>query len=375
MANRFLKGYLQDLVFMLDSVGIHWDKVKDVKYLWRRFTFNKSQQLDFIIDFASFYKTGSAKHAADSIISGVEKSNDKPLKALVAKDILKALNEGKEVSDGMKRWFDKDALQIYKAGEQAGNIEEVLSIYAQQFTQIKEFKKSLFAGVKMPLLLIFMGLAGYYAMAEAEWLGFPSFKPVTGWLPPAQFAYELSYKVHNNVLALLAIPIILKAYNIFCNSVTHPLRLKLDSGFPLSLFKGFEALRLIKMYTVLKTAYCGDYQAVQIIHENSGKYTQHYTTLMKESLHKGVADMGSVLDVNLLPPRLLSRIHAVSQANGQEAKIRALTSASSYAEKEIAFTLARSKSLLTLFAWIVGGFLLGSLMIGFMTTSLSISQQ
>jgi type II secretory pathway component PulF len=156
---------------------------------------------------------------------------------------------------------------------------------------------------------------------------------------------------------------------------TSLIRMKMDNVFPLSLFKGFQALRFIKILTVLKTARCGDFSAVRIIHDNSSKYIQHFTSKMQGKLNSGVGDLGDVIDIDLLPPRLISRVYAVGKANGDEAKIQALQTASDYAQGEIEMTLARSKAILTFVGWVVGGSAIGTLMIGFLTTTLSLSQR
>jgi type II secretory pathway component PulF len=287
-----------------------------------------------------------------------------------------ALNEGKDVSDGMEKWFDKDAVQIYRAGEKAGNIEEVLKIYATQFEQISAFKKSLMAGLKMPSIMFFAGIVGLSAMAQSNWLGFPKVKPVESWLPPAQFAYDLSFIINDNFTVFTIWTFIfIRLYTWFVENNTSKFRMKIDGVFPLSLFKGFQALRFIKILTVLKTARCGDFAAVRIIHNNSSKYIKYFTTKMQEKLNVGVGDLGEVIDINLLPSRLISRVYAVAKASGDEAKIQALQTASDYAQNEIEMTLARSKAVLTIVGWVIGGSAIGTLMIGFLTTTLSLSQR
>jgi type II secretory pathway component PulF len=369
-------GYYRDIVFVFDNVRLQFNKVKDVKFLINRYKFNKSKQLEFIIDFSSFLKSSGPLFACESIIGGVEAAKDSPLKKYVALAIVDALNEGKDVSDGMEKWFDKDAVQIYRAGEKAGNIEEVLQIYATQFEQISAFKKSLMAGLKMPGIMFFTGLAGLSAMAQSNWLGFPKVKPVEAWLPPAQFAYDFSFIIKDNFTVFsLWLFVAIRFYMWCVENNTSEFRMKLDDVFPLSLFKGFQALRFIKILTVLKTARCGDYSAVRIIHDNSSKYIRHFTTKMQEKLNTGVGDIGEVIDINLLPPRLISRIYAVAKASGDEAKIQALQTASDYAQNEIEMTLARSKAVLTIVGWVVGGSAIGTLMIGFLTTTLSLSQR
>jgi type II secretory pathway component PulF len=372
----FLSGYYRDIVFIFDKMGLQFSKVKDFRYHINRFRFDKTKQLEFIIDFSSFLKSSGPLFACESIIGGVEASKDSPLKKYVAQSIIEALNEGKDVSDGMKRWFDKDAVQIYRAGELAGNIEEVLMIYSKQFEQISAFKKSLFSGLKMPAIMLLAGISGLCAMARNNWMDFPKFKDVSTWLPPAQFSYELSFTINDNITVVSVwILILYKIYMWLIENNTSSTRMMFDSVFPLSLFKGFQALRFIKILTVLKTARCGDFMAVRIIHENSSKYIRYFTSIMQEKLNTGVADIGEVIDVNLLPPRLISRVYAVAKASGDEAKIQALQTASDYAENEIAMTLARSKAILTIVGWVVGGTAIGTLMIGFLTTTLSISQR
>ena len=161
----------------------------------------------------------------------------------------------------------------------------------------------------------------------------------------------------------------------FIENNTSPVRMKIDGVFPLSLFKGFQALRFMKILTVLKTARCGDFTAVRIIHDNSSKYIRHFTVKMQERLNTGVGDIGEIIDVNLLPPRLISRVYAVAKASGDEAKIQALQTASDYAEDEIEMSLARSKAILTIVGWVIGGSSVGILLIGFLTTTLSLSQR
>lgn len=370
---KFIESYKRDGRFVYQTVLSFVQKAKNIKYIKNRFLFNKSQQLNFISDFSSFYQTSNAKSAAQAIIDSVDKAGDAPLKKYVAKDILDALNNGYEVSDGMVRWFDSDALQIYRAGEKAGRIQKVLSIYAEQFQQIKEFKKSLISKMKLGIYMASVGLIGLIVLAKGDWLNFPKIKPVSQWDDVSQYAYELSYMLNDNIHLSLLLIIVYKLYVRFLRSNTSDIRMRLDDYFPLSIFKGLEALRFMKMLTVLKNAHVGDYAAIRIIHENSCEYLRYYTEEMQANLNTGHADLFEVLDVGLLPPRLMSRIGSVAKASGNEAKLNALMVVSEYAEQEISFAMKKASFYLATLGWVIGGYLMGTLLVGFVLTTLSLS--
>ena len=376
MANfpGFLSKYSNDIKFVVHGFRQFIDKVKNYKYYINKAQFKRSEQLDFIIDFSSFYETSSAADASRAIIKSVEEAGDKPLKKIVAQDILDSLNQGREVSDGMSRWFAQDALQIYRAGEKTGRIQKVLSIYAKQFEQIKQFKKSIISNMKLGLIMGFIGLGGLLGLANGDWLNFAKIKPVAQWPDVSQYAYDISYMLNDNiVLILFSLIILWKMYSYFLQNNTSTARIAADDYFPLSIFKGLEALRFIKMLTVLKNANVGDYKAIRIIHENSCRYMRYYTEKMQDNLNVGHAELSEVLDVGLLPPRLMSRLGSVSKASGNEAKLKSLMIVSDYAEKEIEFTLKKSSLFLAAIGWVVGGFLLFVLLVGFMLTTLSFS--
>lgn len=370
---NFIESYKRDFRFVTQSIQVFLKKIKNIKYLFNRYRFNKGEQLSFVSDFSSFYETSNAKDAAKAIIDSVEKAGDKPLKKYVATDILNSLNEGYEVSDGMVKWFDSDALQIYRAGEKAGRIQKVLSIYAEQFQQIKEFKKSLISKMKLGIYMGSVGLIGLIVLARGEWLNFPKIKPVSEWDDVSQYAYELSYMLNENIHLSLLLIVVYKLYLKFLRDNTSAIRMQLDDYFPLSIFKGLEALRFMKMLTVLKNAHVGDYAAIRIIHENSSKYLRQYTEEMQDNLNTGHADLFEVLDVDLLPPRLMSRIGAVSKASGNEAKLNALMVVSKYAEEEISYAMKKASFYLAAMGWVLGGYLMGTLLVGFVLTTLSLS--
>ena len=370
----FLSQYTNDIKFALQGVKLFLEKVKDIRYYANKMQFSRSQQLDFISDFSSFYQTSSAADAAKAIIISVEEAGDKPLKKIVAQDILDSLNQGHEVSDGMSKWFAKDALQIYRAGEKAGRIQQVIAIYAQQFQQIRKFKLSIISNMKLGLVMTGIGLSGLLALAKADWLNFDKIKPVVQWPEPSRYAYDISYMLNDNLMIILiSLAISWKAYTYFLANNTSSIRIAVDNYFPLSMFKGLEGLRFIKMLAVLKNANVGDYNAIRIIHENSCKYMRYYTEKMQDNLNQGRADLSEVLDVGLLPPRLMSRLGSVSKASGNEAKLKSLMVVSDYAEKEIEFSLKKSSVFLAAIGWVVGGFLLFTLLVGFMLTTLSFS--
>lgn len=179
----------------------------------------------------------------------------------------------------------------------------------------------------------------------------------------------------NDNIGLLSFSIVLwKIYTYFLNNNTSEIRIALDDYFPLSIFKGLQALRFVKMFTVLKNANTGDYKAIRIIHENSCKYMQYYTEQMQDNLKVGYAELPEVLDVGLLPPRLMSRLGAISKASGNEAKLKSLMVVSDYASKEVDFALKKSSFYLAGLGWLIGGSLTFLLLVGFILTTLSFSR-
>lgn len=372
--SQFFSQYSNDFKFISQGFSKFIGEIKNIKYHWNRFRFTKNEQLNFIIDFASFYETGSAKDACLAIVKSVEQAKDKPLKKLVALDILDSLNKGYEVSDGMNKWFDQDALQVYRAGEKTGRIQKVLTVYAEQFEQIRVFKMGIISRAKLGLIMAGIGTTGLLALAKADWLKFPRMKPVAEWPDISQAAYQISYMLNDNIELLSFSIVFWKIYTYFLNNNTSETRIALDNYFPLSIFKGLQALRFVKMFTVLKNANTGDYKAIRIIHENSCKYMQYYTEQMQDNLKVGYAELPEVLDVGLLPPRLMSRLGAISKASGNEAKLKSLMVVSEYASKEVDFSLKKSSFYLAGLGWLIGGTLTFLLLVGFILTTLSFTR-
>ena len=103
-----ISRYLDDVRFIIDRLYSKVVALSDIRYLYLRFVFNRSKQFKFIEDYASFLETTSDAYACQSIIDGVDLSNDAPIKKNVANSILDALNDGKKASFGMEKWFDGD---------------------------------------------------------------------------------------------------------------------------------------------------------------------------------------------------------------------------------------------------------------------------
>lgn len=369
-----VRGFRDDFRYLLESFGITFGNI-DLKKFWYRVVFSRKKQAEFILDFSSFLKTGSAKNACESIIIGVEKSSDEKTKSLVAGSILNSLEEGGKVSDGMKGWFRPDIQQIYRAGEKANRIEDVLSIYSKQEEQVSAFKKSFLMGLKLPAQLFVIGTLGYIGMWKANWLGFPAIKPVNEWVEFSQYAYYISEFVSENIgyIALITTGLFWSV-SMFSQKSVSPLRMAVENIFPFNIVKAMLALRFIKIMAVLKTAKLGDFEAVNIFQESTSNYGKYYTKKMKTNLNSGAKQLADTCDVDLLPPRLMSRLHAVSRASGDEARLKALYSAADYAEKEISLMLGKVKFYMNAVILIITAIYASLFLVGFALVQMSLTQ-
>lgn len=364
----------QDLRYIGDRIATNVLKLRDFKQYWRRFLFNRSRQYEFIKDYYSFLMSSSHFEACKAIIDGVDAVNDNPLKKYVAQAIKNGLDEGHNASYGMRHWFDDDIVQIFRAGEQAGNLENVLDIYSKEEEKHKSFVQSLFGGVKTQAVMVSGATIAYLLLASINWMGFPEFTAVSNWAEPSQKAYAMSQTVYNNIVIIL---IILVGGFWFINNrmknYTGSFREVLDKLPPFSIYKSLQALRFFKLYVVLKTAKESDQRAFRIAYDNGSKYLQDYVSLMEGELHQGEDNIGNLLDVGLLPKRLVSRLFTVSRQANDEARIRVLLDIANYAEKEVDLALGNTLMYLKMAAWMFALWYGGTLLVGFALVTQSVS--
>ena len=200
-----ISRYLDDVRFIIDRLYSKVVALSDIRYLYLRFVFNRSKQFKFIEDYASFLETTSDAYACQSIIDGVDLSNDDPIKKNVANSILDALNNGKKASFGMEKWFDGDILDLYKAGEKSGDIKKVLDIFLEQESSLREFKNQFLGKFLAPGYILFSGIGFAIYLGKSDFMGFANFTPVSKWSDISQFCYSLSIFLADYYLSLIHI--------------------------------------------------------------------------------------------------------------------------------------------------------------------------
>ncbi|GAC03445.1 MAG: hypothetical protein CL578_06060 [Alteromonadaceae bacterium] len=361
-----ISRYLDDVRFIIDRLYSKVVALSDIRYLYLRFVFNRSKQFKFIEDYASFLETTSDAYACQSIIDGVDLSNDAPIKKNVANSILDALNDGKKASFGMEKWFDGDILDLYKAGEKSGDIKKVLDIFLEQETSLREFKNQFLGKFLAPGYILFSGIGFAIYLGKSDFMGFANFTPVSKWSDISQFCYSLSIFLADYYISIfLAMLFLIVTWKQVAFNAIGKHRAILDRCPPFSIFKAYQSLSILKLIAIIKATKASDQKAILVAHANSNKYVQSFTSVMLNSLDLGETQLARVLDVGLFPARLMSRLYSVSRIPDDQSKNRALLIVTKQAESEAKLHLSKTQFWLMVMSWLLAVAITGITVIGF----------
>jgi type II secretory pathway component PulF len=363
--NSILAQYKGDFSYWLDNVRLTSRELLNIKERYKRLRFNRNKQYLFIIDYLTNVKFSSAKNALNTIIIGVDKSGDDPLKKEVAIDMLAALKEGESILVGMRKWFNRDLLEIFAAGEQSNQLTQVLELYIKQERTMKEYAGKLLKKMVVPAYIFTVAIVAAFYLVSTDFLGFESFAKVDVWPEPSQRMYHTStFLVGWFELITLVLTVAIVGAKRLLKSNTSSLRLTLDRAFPFKLYKVLTSVKVFQLMAILKITGRSNADVVATVQRNSNPYVRYFFNLMQRNVERGLQNFGEVIDVGLFPPRLVSRVYGAYEQADESVVAEALIQISDTAEKEAEQSLGRVQILLPLCSWLVAGGLVYTILYG-----------
>lgn len=367
------KKIISRALVYLEYIGVNITTIGKIKKFRRTYGFNNKRQFEFIIDFSSWLDDGSGpKDACMSIINSARSQGIDSIEAKVAASIYKSLREGKTVSVGMEDWFDQKVVQMFKIGQDADVLPQVVSSYLEDVEEMNKIKSEFISALLKPLgftvaLILLLGAIGQLAMPLAI-----EMKPIFQYPP----LFIMLYEVSTVIAAILPYSFILIigafiGYRHLRDNYIGPLRDKLNNYFPLSIFKALSAMSMLKNIAIMIKANQSLSQACGQLRRESTPFMQYHYEKVIANCAKGDGSAAKLLDTGLLSPRLYERLANASNIQGENAKTNAIAIAGKRSGEEAVKSLQVTKYVAVSISWITTGILLSLLllgMLGFMTS-------
>ena len=370
---RWVKKATSRSLVYLEYLGVNITTIEKIKKYKRTYGFNSKRQFEFIIDFSTWLDDGSGpKDACMSIINSARSQGVDSIEAKVAASIYKALREGKTVSVGMEDWFDQKVVQMFKIGQDADVLPQVVSSYLEDEAEMKKIKSQFITALLKPLgftiaLILILGAIGQWAMPLAI-----EMKPIFQYPPLFIMLYEISTLLAA-VLPYCSTFIIgtFIGYKHLRDNYIGPHRDKLNNYFPLSIFKALSAMTMLKNIAIMIKANQSLSQACNQLRREATPFMQYHYAKVIANCAKGDGSAAKLLDTGLLSPRLYERLENASNIQGEDAKTNAIAIAGKRSGEEAVKSLQVTKYVAVSVSWITTGLLLSILllgMLGFMTS-------
>lgn len=281
----------------------------------QRMQFQQKQQRAFLEDLASLMKdgvpAGQAIETIADISSGVVKD--------VADHITRSLEQGKQLADGMQAWFERSTVEIIRAGENSGTLDQTITSALESLSQKSSAMGSLINSLVYPLTVFIAALGMAVFVKDSVLLNFTKIKPLAEWPAMGQNMFALAMFVEHwwwFVILVLAVLIVFIA-KVF-QHLTGDYRVMLDKLPIASMYRDQVAAQFMETLGLLMANGVTLKTALAIIHKEASPYLTWHLLMMEFRLGGGKENIAEVLDTQLIKESDLVRLKVVARGKGFE---------------------------------------------------------
>ncbi len=282
-----------------------------------RFLFRGGDQQSFLEDLATLVEDGVPAPKAIVVLEKVMEGASK----MVAKNISRALAEGKSFSDGMVGWFPHYVVELVRIGEQGGTMVHNIRVAAEALGQQSEVLATVLSTLTYPLIVLVFacGIIVNFNSKGGLLDQFALVKPVAQWPGSGQNLYLLAQMLTNGwwiiILGIIGFIILL---NFILKTYIGPGRELLDQIPLLNLYRKLTAANFMETMGLLVLNGVVFKQALSLIRGQASIYLRFHMRLMERRLGKGEGNIADVLDTGLINKSDIIRLRAIAEAKGFE---------------------------------------------------------
>lgn len=284
--------------------------------LWgKKLQFGKKAQLAFLEDLATLVNDGIPPNRAIEMMTKVTQG--------IARDVAMMLSlkisQGQPLAEGMRGWFDINAVEIIRVGEEGGVLNETIRSAIATLTQQAGILGGLIGAISYPLVVMGVACGIIVYLDNSVFIQFKQMKPLDQW-PQAGIDLLNTADLIENWWWLFLI-VIVAAIIIFrraMNNYTGEFRPMLDKIPPFSLYRRYVAARFMETLGVLVANGVVFKQALKVIQYQAGPYLASHLVRMEQLLSAGRGNIAEVLETGLIDEEDVLRLRVMAEVKGLE---------------------------------------------------------
>ncbi len=278
-----------------------------------RIKFNKKQQQAFLENLASLINDGvNIKEAAETLESISTGSNKQ-----VAAAINSSLAQGQGIANGLSHWFPTAIVEIIRAGENSGTLNNAIQSAADSLKQQTNLISSTISNITYPIIVFSLSLIMLVVIKKTVLENFASIKPLSLWpsngIALYHFAEFIEYWWWTVLCVIVLLGILIYK---FLTTFTGESRYKLDKIPLLNLYRDTTAARFMRTLGLLISNGIIVKKALNIMSYEAQPYLAWHIINMEYRLSGGIDNIADVLDTKLLSDQDLLRLKVVSKGKG-----------------------------------------------------------
>ncbi len=359
------------------ALGIDAELLYKTQRFFRRLSFNRKSQLEFIEDFETWLEdSGNVRRACESVIASKQaaKEGNKP-EAKAAEAIRRAVVSGQSIASGMEPWFDREVITVFATGEKSESLKEMVSDYMAIERELGETKQKFIKAVVYPAIAFSLITIVSIGFANVVLPQFTQMLPLESW-PVSSRTFVNSYQFVGDWIGL-ALGVLAGAF-VFClwflPNGNGFFRRKIQRTFPFSIYTYLNGMKVVKMMSLLVGKLYNPRRAAFEISRTAPPYVKWHLNKIAEKEASGEYTFAQSFNTGLMPSRTIQRMEASSAMGGADSKLTALKKAGERSGSEALRAINKSKRLVSTSLYVGAGAQLLFLIFAFFSLIIQFTQ-
>ncbi|MBJ7265590.1 type II secretion system F family protein [Idiomarina abyssalis] len=323
---------LPKLAYDFDDItaifGIDDDLIQAINQYFRSWRFNKTQQMEFILDFQGWINDGGrVVEACEEIVqTQKELGKESSPQAKAAQSIRSAVGKGLPIAEGMKGWFNKELMTVFRVGEKTNTLSESINQYSDIYKQMNDMKKGKFSALLMPFVytigLMAIGIM-YAHFVIPQFINLLSYERMP---TSIKFVYSFYGFIYEHVLVIASLAtILLVFYRFFLVYRSGTIRRAVQRVYPFSPYSNLLAVKTTRMLGLLVGKVYNVNQACYELASTAKPFHRWHLKEIAKRDKEGSSYLHYTVDTGLIPSELVRKMRITSKMGDSEAGMRALS--------------------------------------------------
>ncbi|QYY33637.1 type II secretion system F family protein (plasmid) [Cupriavidus pinatubonensis] len=306
---------------MLDRVEDLWDHLQH----WRaKRAIGVEARIDFYNQMSLMLRMGLQIMTALDRLYVVESNEGRrpgrPAAVMLA-DIMHSTREGKSLGEALERWGSPQEVALVKAGDEAGNLEDQLTVVAEMLAAQGEMLGTIFGAMAYPLVLLSSAFGMLYMISAVLVPKLSKLTPPDRWDGAATLLNQVAGMVNDYWTVVFAVPFIAGAIAwSIPNLSKSELRFYLDKVPPWSFYRALHGSGFLKNMSVMLKAGIQMNAALLMLSQEGGPWLKTRIQAILHGINQGktLGEAMHTAGYEFPDPRAVQILRAVSDVDGFE---------------------------------------------------------